>query len=304
MNAEQRQRASQLVRSQTEEEAIGEAFAMLQELIDTPEPEPVGEAVDFNGWRIVRWTGKESSFPLGTKFYTAPPAKNQSEQHLEMVNPQPASVPDWLETTRFLTDVTTAAGLLEHGRRDKGLAQRIGDFVYKYRMLEARRNGSEITRNQPLETLKWPPTSEPCRRCAAFEGLTKAQEAQISNHREQADKYREAITTLDSEHEANRLLTEQRDKLLDEMDAMKETMRYMRIELEKLRTIEAAALVLQKAKGRHNSELAMNKLLEALKRPRNTKLSTQLSTSLIVGISATRYPTMLQRKTLTGYMTS
>lgn len=75
----------------------------LQELIDAPEPEQ----------------------------------PNQSEQHLEMVNPQPASVPDWLETTRFLTDVTTAAGLLEHGRRDKGLARRIGDFVYKYRMLAA-----------------------------------------------------------------------------------------------------------------------------------------------------------------------
>jgi pyruvate-formate lyase len=116
-------------------------------------------------------------------------------------------VPDWLETTQFLTDVTIAAGLLAYGRRDKGLAQRLGDFVYKYRMLEARRNGSEIAMSHPLETLKWPPTSEPCRRCAAFEGLTKAQEAQLSHHREQADKYREAIATLGSEREANELLT-------------------------------------------------------------------------------------------------
>ena len=74
MNAEQRQRASQLVRSRTEEKAIGEAFALLQELIDAPEPEPVGEAVDFNGWRIVRWKGDESDFQVGTKFYTSPPA--------------------------------------------------------------------------------------------------------------------------------------------------------------------------------------------------------------------------------------
>ena len=66
-----------------------------------------------------------------------PEQPNQSEQHLEMVNPPAPSVPDWLETTRFLTDVTTAAGLLEHGLRDKGLAQRIGDFAYKYRMLAA-----------------------------------------------------------------------------------------------------------------------------------------------------------------------
>lgn len=48
---------------------------------------------------------------------------------------------------------------------------------------------------------------EPCRRCAAFEGLTKAQEAQITNYRKQADKYREAIATLGSEREANELLT-------------------------------------------------------------------------------------------------
>jgi hypothetical protein len=79
MNAEQRQRASQLVRSQTEEEAIGEAFALLQELIDAPEPKPVGEVVDFNGWRIVRWKGDESDFQVGTKFYTSPPAPSVPE---------------------------------------------------------------------------------------------------------------------------------------------------------------------------------------------------------------------------------
>ena len=65
---------------------------------------------------------------------------------------------------------------------------------------------------------------EPCRRCAAFEGLTKAQEAQLSHHREQADKYREAIATLDSEREANRLLTEQRDKLLAALELIMERM--------------------------------------------------------------------------------
>ncbi len=48
-----------------------------------------------------------------------------------------ASVPDWLDTTRFLTDVTTSAGLLAHGKRDKGLAKRIGDFAHTYRQLAA-----------------------------------------------------------------------------------------------------------------------------------------------------------------------
>lgn len=50
---------------------------------------------------------------------------------------QAAGVPDWLETTRFLTDVTTAAGLLAYGKRDKGLAKRIGDFAFTHRMLAA-----------------------------------------------------------------------------------------------------------------------------------------------------------------------
>lgn len=133
MNAEQRQRASQLVRSQTEEEAIGEAFALLQELIDAPEPEPVGytneteldyvrkyEALPVSG---VFWPTSDEDANIA--LYTAPPA------------PSVPDWPDWLETTQFLTDVTTAAGLLAYGRRDKGLAQRIGDFAHKYRMLAA-----------------------------------------------------------------------------------------------------------------------------------------------------------------------
>jgi len=36
-------------------------------------------------------------------------------------------------------------------------------------------------------------------------------------------------------------------------------------EIDKLRTIEAAARNLAKVRGRHNSEIAMNQLLEALK---------------------------------------
>lgn len=74
--------------------AFSRAFALVQEIANAPEPEPVGEAVDFNGWRIVRWKGEESDFPVGTKFYAAPPANNQSEQRLEMVNQSEPSVPD------------------------------------------------------------------------------------------------------------------------------------------------------------------------------------------------------------------
>lgn len=38
-----------------------------------------------------------------------------------------------VETTQFLTDVLTAAGLLYHGKTDKALAQRISDGQAKLR---------------------------------------------------------------------------------------------------------------------------------------------------------------------------
>lgn len=60
--------------------------------------------------------------------------------------------------------------------------------------------------------------------------------------------------------------------LLDELDRTKGTVAIAGAalsaaerELDRLRTIEAAARNLAKVKGRHNSELAMNQLLEALK---------------------------------------
>jgi hypothetical protein len=67
-------------------EVCNELETVLKTLAYAPEPAPVGEAVNFNGWEIVLWKGKESDFPVGTKFYASPPANNQSEQHLEMVN--------------------------------------------------------------------------------------------------------------------------------------------------------------------------------------------------------------------------
>jgi len=55
------------------------------------------------------------------------------------------------------------------------------------------------------------------KKIAAYELLTKSQEAQLSHHREQSDKYREAIATLQSERDANATLTaeiERKDALL------------------------------------------------------------------------------------------
>ena len=92
----------------------------------------------------------------------------------------------------------------------------------------------------------------------AAKNVIKSQELTISHMRSKADRNNEAVTTLDSERAANAAMT-------DERDAMIETMHHMRAELEKLRTVEAAARNLAKVKGRHNSEIAMNQLLEALK---------------------------------------
>lgn len=39
--------------------------------------------------------------------------------------------------SRFLTDVTTAAGLLEHGKQSKKLAKRIGDYAFELRQQSA-----------------------------------------------------------------------------------------------------------------------------------------------------------------------
>lgn len=103
--------------------------ALLQELIDAPEPKPVAWIMQNRLTQACYvYATEQPADPnhIQVPVYTAPPAPE----------PEP-SVPDWLETTQFLTDVTTAAGLLAYGRRDKGLAQRIGDFAHKYRMLAA-----------------------------------------------------------------------------------------------------------------------------------------------------------------------
>ena len=61
---------------------------------------------------------------------------------------------------------------------------------------------------------------------AAYKLLTESQEAQLSQHRAQADKFREAIATLQSEREANAILTaaiERKDALLKQaLEAMQE----------------------------------------------------------------------------------
>ena len=77
-------------------------------------------------------------------------------------------------------------------------------------------------------------TPEPCKRCGAYATLVNSLEDQHSHHRANADKYREAIATLESERDANRLLTaqitdltQQRDKLLAALKDALDTVEWM-----------------------------------------------------------------------------
>ena len=55
----------------------------------------------------------------------------------------------------------------------------------------------------------------------AYKLLVKSLEEQLSHHRSQADKYREAIATLQSERQANAVLTEEVERLAQpEQDAV------------------------------------------------------------------------------------
>ena len=123
MNAEQKQQAKQLIAdwtnvSKTSTPAVwflnGDCMAgFLRDLIDAPEPEPVAYVTGYYAGYLSIATIDGRVLPAGTALFTAPPAP---------------SVPyGWRP---FLTDVITAAGLLEHGKRDNGLAGRIGKFAF------------------------------------------------------------------------------------------------------------------------------------------------------------------------------
>ena len=104
MNAEQKQLALQMLRKfeqavpmtrQAENAAVTMA-AILQELIEQPTRVPVltveCEPDYWSGGHYHEGTKPHIDptavwkLPIGTELYTSPPANNQSEQHLEMVN--------------------------------------------------------------------------------------------------------------------------------------------------------------------------------------------------------------------------
>ncbi len=98
MNEEQKQRAAQMLRRFSQanprtlsaDTAAVDMAALLQEMVDAPEPEPFGYFKD----EPFGWTDCSETDEGAIALYAAPPAKNQSEQHIEMVNAPAPSVPD------------------------------------------------------------------------------------------------------------------------------------------------------------------------------------------------------------------
>ncbi len=109
MNAEQKQRAIQLInaiKTRGSTVSLNAMAALLQELIEQPTSVPVltveCEPDYWSGGHYHEGTLPHIDpttvwkLPIGTELYTSPPTKNQSEQHLEMVNAPAPSVPDGL----------------------------------------------------------------------------------------------------------------------------------------------------------------------------------------------------------------
>ena len=100
MNAEQKQRAKDALQkwhssnddSLREYQSAELMAALLQELAEEPEPEPVARVTGYYAGYLSIATVDGRVLPAGTALYAAPP--HQSEHHLEMVNTPAPSAPD------------------------------------------------------------------------------------------------------------------------------------------------------------------------------------------------------------------
>jgi hypothetical protein len=83
-------------------------------------------------------------------------------------------------------------------------------------------NGWNACRGEML-TAKLPEAQQPaqsCRKCSAYAMLVKSLEAQLSEHHQKADKYREAVATLESERQANAILSREHPELANIPDEL------------------------------------------------------------------------------------
>jgi hypothetical protein len=84
--------------------------------------------------RIMQWRAEwDATEPVRAELFEQARAALASPAVSQQAAPEaPALTPDTV-TLQFLTDVSTAAGLLSCGKRDKGLAERIGNRAYELR---------------------------------------------------------------------------------------------------------------------------------------------------------------------------
>ena len=96
MNAEQKKVALECIRlwgSEDLSDCAGDQMAaLLQELVNAPEPKPVARVTGYYAGYLSIATVDGRVLPAGTALYAAPP--HQSEHHLEMVNTPAPIVPD------------------------------------------------------------------------------------------------------------------------------------------------------------------------------------------------------------------
>ena len=124
-----KERAAQLLKSRSDEEAIGNAFALLQELVDAPEPEPaLVVEVEPDYWHRGHYCEGSKPYinplevwklPVGTKLYTAPPAPsvpdvaNAFKRRAEEIVAMAMNRDNYAETNRLsaalIMDIANAA---------------------------------------------------------------------------------------------------------------------------------------------------------------------------------------------------
>lgn len=101
-----------------------------------------------------------------------------------------------------------------------------------------------------------PETMEGLRRQnSAYRALCASLEAQMSVLTEKGREYQEAVTTLDSEREANAILTAENARLTEERDALAEASAYL---IDRLTKVSGGIVVrdLEEARGSYDAALA------------------------------------------------
>jgi hypothetical protein len=101
MTPEQKQRAMQMLRrfsqatpmTRTADNAAVAMAALLQELVDAPEPEPVAKVTGYYGGYLSIATIDGRVLPAGTALYLAPPAPTPAEPPADLVQDSVASEP-------------------------------------------------------------------------------------------------------------------------------------------------------------------------------------------------------------------